>query len=180
MAPDLNVEILTYNARSLFHLHIILRQFSKKLPGWNAYFRAVTAATGNCAACQHAPGDGERHAGIERARAETPAPIGQHDDLLGDLQLLPACFACDDDAQHIAILRLDRLSRGQFKQPCQHLSRRNVDPLHAHRLVAAEAEVNEKLELRQKVAGEAILNETCRTPLSRKESGKVAHSECSE
>src|SRR5260221_11494257 len=96
---------------------------------------------------EHAPGNGERYARVEGARADTPTTIGQYHDLVSNLYLLASCLARRDNAQHVAILQFDILSSRHIEQAGQRFARGYFDAPYIDRLFAAKAQVNQKLDI---------------------------------
>src|SRR5258708_23917696 len=108
---------------SLSYMHIVAGQFTEERLDRDAHFWTESAATGNFTMREHAPGNGERYAGVESARADTPTTIGQHHDLVSNLYLLASCLARGDNVQQVAILPFDIFSRSHIEQAGQRFAR---------------------------------------------------------
>src|SRR5258707_10388696 len=138
-------------------MHVIPSEFMKERRDGHTHFRAKSATACNLTICEHAPGDGERYTCIKSSRANPPTTIRQHHGLVRNLYLLAPCLASNNNAQHVAILWLDILSRNHFQQAGQHFTRGYPDTTHVDRLITAKAQVNQKLQFCHKVGREGYL-----------------------
>src|SRR5260370_28569020 len=120
-------------------MHVIPSEFMKERCDGYTHFRAKSATACNLAICEHAPGDGERYTCIKSSRANPPTTIRQHHGLVCNLYLLAPCLASNNNAQHVAILWLDILSRNHFQQAAEHFPWRYPENTHAEPLRTPEA-----------------------------------------
>src|SRR5260370_9556420 len=138
-------------------MHDIPSEFMKERCDGYTHFRAKSATACNLAICEHAPGDGERYTRIKSSRANPPTTVREHPGLVCNLHPLGPCLASNNNAQHVAILWLDMLSRNHFQQAGEHFTRRYPDTTHVDRLITAKAQVNQELQFCHKVGRETDL-----------------------
>src|SRR5258708_37074755 len=101
------------------------------------------------------PGDGKWYARIQGARADTPATIGQHYDLVGDLSTLPICFSSNDYPQHIAVLWFDIPGGRRLEQLRQYFTWLNLSSLYSNGFGASKSQADQELHVRDEIRGEA-------------------------
>src|SRR5258708_23208342 len=138
-------------------MHVILSEFMKERWDGCKHLRGKSGGACNLTICEHAPGDGERYTCIKSSRANPPTTIRQHHGLVCNLYLLAPCLASNNNAQHVAILWLDILSRNHFQQAGEHFTWRYPDTTHVDRLITAKAQVNQELQFCHKVGREGYL-----------------------
>src|SRR5258708_15781381 len=138
-------------------MHVILSEFMKERCDGYTHFRAKSAGAFNSTISEHAPGGGEGYTCIKSSRANPPTTIRQHHGLVCNLYLLAPCLASNNNAQHVAILWLDILSRNHFQQAGEHFTWRYPDTTPADPPITAKAQVNQELPISHKVGREGLL-----------------------
>src|SRR5258708_12280267 len=139
-------------------MHVILSEFMKERCDGYTHFRAKSAGAFNSTISEHAPGGGEGYTCIKSSRANPPTTIRQHHGLVCNLYLLAPCLASNNNAQHVAILWLDILSRNHFQQAGEHFTWRYPDTTHVDRLITPKAQANQELQFYHKLGREGYLN----------------------